>query len=96
MIYKFSDDIVQKVWEKGTIAIGIDSNHRRKDMCGALIDRNMYGDRSSQNNTGWEIDHIKPESDGGTDDLSNLRPLQWYNNATKSDGGLTCPIKAKN
>ncbi|MBI2621069.1 MAG: HNH endonuclease [Candidatus Levybacteria bacterium] len=75
---------------------GIDPSYRRKDTCGALIDKNMYGSRSSQNNTGWEIDHIKPESDGGTDDLSNLRPLQWYNNATRSEGRLTCPIKARN
>lgn len=95
MLQKFSDDIIQKVWEKGIIISGINSNVRRQDVCGAWIDRNMYGDRSSQNNTGWEIDHIKPESQGGTDDLSNLRPLQWYNNANKSDGKLTCPMKAR-
>lgn len=93
MFQKFSEDIIQRVWEKGQIVSGCDSNQYRKDVCGAWIERNMYGDRSSQNNYGWEIDHIKPESSGGTDDLSNLRPLQWYNNATKSDSGLTCPIR---
>lgn len=93
MFQKFSEDIVQKVWEKGHVVPGYDSGRYRKDVCGAWIARILYGDRSSQNNHGWEIDHIKPESDGGTDDLSNLRPLQWYNNATKSDERLTCPIK---
>ncbi len=93
MFQKFSEDTIHKVWVKGQIVPGYDSSQYRKDTCGAWMQRNMYGDRSSQNNYGWEIDHIKPESDGDTDDLSNLRPLQWYNNATKSDDRLTCPIK---
>ena len=33
---------------------------------------------------GWEIDHIKPKKDGGSDDLSNLRPLQWEANLDTS------------
>jgi hypothetical protein len=95
MIYKFSDDIVQKVWEKGVMVTGEDSSRRRKDVCGAWISRSMYGDRSSQYNEGWEVDHITAGSDGGTDDLSNLRPLQWHNNASRQDGPLTCPVKAR-
>jgi len=92
MLQKFSELVIQAVWEKGTIVPGADPRFRRKDQCGAWIDRNRHGDRSDQNNTGWEVDHISP---GGSDDLSNLRPLQWYNNVTKSDGRLTCPIKAR-
>ena len=38
-----------------------------------------------QEHWGWEIDHIKPVSKGGTDDLSNLQPLQWENNRRKGD-----------
>ena len=89
---KFSDQVVQQVWEKGIVIPSANPDMRRKDVCGAWIDRNMYGDRSDRHNNGWEIDHINPS---GSDDLSNLRPLQWYNNVSKSDGRLTCPIKAK-
>ena len=39
-----------------------------------------FGDRNSS--CGWEVDHIVPRSAGGTDHLSNLRPLQWRKNAS--------------
>ena len=65
----FSDEDIQKVWEKGEVVTGQDASKWRKDKCGALIGRNVYGDRESK--YGWEIDHIEP--DGGND-LSNLRP----------------------
>lgn len=86
--------IKQIVWQKGYIVPGLDSSRFRMDACGALIARDKYGDRSAESNNGWEIDHITPKAVGGSDAVTNLRPLQWYNNATKSYGGLTCPIKA--
>jgi 5-methylcytosine-specific restriction endonuclease McrA len=42
-----------------------------------------YGITDSKH--GWEVDHIIPVSKGGTDDLSNLQPLQWDNNRKKGD-----------
>ena len=89
---KQNEDVIQAVWEKGEAVAGYKSSQYRKDQCRAWMIRSKHGDRDSD--YGWEIDHIKPESDGGTDNLSNLRPLQWYNNTTKSDDRLTCPIKA--
>ena len=63
--------------------------------CGAFIKWDKYGDRSDRYNNGWEIDHIKPDSLGGADVISNARPLQWYNNASRQNGKLTCPITAE-
>ncbi len=85
----FSDEEIQATWEKGEPIPPNDPNTFRKDKCGAWIARNQYGNRNSQ--FGWEIDHVDP--DGG-DDLRNLRPLQWENNAGKQDGPLKCVISA--
>jgi hypothetical protein len=85
----WSEDMIQKVWEKGRIVENNDPKEWRKDECGAWIGRKFYANRNSQ--YGWEIDHISP---GGPDTLSNLRPLQWENNVDKSDGRLKCNVTA--
>lgn len=88
----FTEDQIQKVWEKATIVAKNDPKVFRKDECGAWIARKQYGNRDSS--YGWEIDHITPQSKGGGDQLSNLRPLQWENNMSKSDGRLVCVVVA--
>ncbi|MEQ8191413.1 MAG: HNH endonuclease signature motif containing protein [Candidatus Eremiobacterota bacterium] len=85
----WSEEMIQKIWEKGEEVPGIPSKDYRKDTCGAWIGRKDYGNRKSE--YGWEIDHISP---GGPDILSNLHPLQWENNVDKSDGRLKCNIYA--
>ena len=55
---------------------------RARDKCGALIAKSDHGKEGAH---GWEIDHIKPKADGGSDALSNLRPLHWKNNDAKGD-----------
>jgi hypothetical protein len=95
---RFVDATIEAVWRKGTPEAGLTTF--RKEVCGASMQRSSYGDRSSK--YGWEVDHMKPVALGGTDDLSNLQPLQWENNVYKGDrnpglyckarGGLHCPL----
>lgn len=80
------------VWGKGVSVPNNDPKIFRKDQCGAWIKYSDYGNRNSVH--GWEIDHIKPTSNGGLDALSNLRPLHWKNNTAKSNGNLVCVVKA--
>ncbi|MGI6222628.1 MAG: HNH endonuclease signature motif containing protein [Prevotella sp.] len=86
----FTEDTIQKVWEKARIVSGNDPDKWRKDQCNAWIGREYYGNRNSE--YGWEIDHITPVSEGGADILSNLRPLQWENNASRQNDRLSCKI----
>jgi 5-methylcytosine-specific restriction endonuclease McrA len=86
----YQDDAVQRVWEKATQIPDNDPSVWRQDQCKAWIGKREYGNRKSQ--YGWEIDHITPKSEGGSDVLSNLRPLQWENNASKQAGRLVCVV----
>lgn len=86
----FSEETIQAVWEKAISVPNNDPNIWRQDECKAWIKRTDYGNRNSK--YGWEIDHINPISMGGRDVISNLRPLQWKNNASRQNGALTCCV----
>jgi hypothetical protein len=85
--------MINAVWAKSTYANETDNaNWFRKDQCGAWIQYKEHWNRNSK--YWWEIDHITPEANWGTDILSNLRPLHWKNNLKKSDWRLSCPVKS--
>ncbi len=85
-----TNQLKQRVWEKGQVVNGFNPDMYRKDPCGAWIAWDKYG--VQDNMYGWEIDHIFPQSkleDMGIcisliDDLRNLRPMQHENNVSKS------------
>jgi 5-methylcytosine-specific restriction endonuclease McrA len=79
---EFSDIAVDEVWEKGEIVPGKDPDLYRRDVTGRIIYKPSYGMNSRM---GWEIDHKKPISKGGTDNLRNLQPLQTGQNRKKGD-----------
>ena len=74
------------VWEKAKSIPGYDSDVWRKDFAGAWIRKDSYGLKTEY---GWEIDHLRPLSKGGDNNVDNLIALHWKNNKTK---GADYPI----
>ena len=64
----FPASTVNTVWNKAQSIPGYDPAESRKDSCGAWIHRWSYGKTTKY---GWEVDHIKPVSAGGTDELKS-------------------------
>ena len=71
------------VWNKGREIPNFDASEWRWDKCGTPMQYSKHGDTTSK--YGWEIDHIRPVAQQGSDYLDNLQPLQWENNRAKAD-----------
>jgi 5-methylcytosine-specific restriction endonuclease McrA len=70
------------VWNKASTIRGKNPKTTRKDPYGNQISFCSYGKTTK---SGWQIDHIKPQSKGGSHDIRNLQALQSKMNNKKSD-----------
>ena len=61
------------VWNRATRVRGKNPTKYRRDPYGNEIYYRSYGKNSPK---GWQIDHIKPKSRGGSNALRNLRALK--------------------
>lgn len=81
MIMEVTSQLKSIIWNKGKLIENYDRNVWRRDMYGRAMKYTEYGKRDSE--YGWEIDHIKQVQFGGTDDMNNLRPLNWKSNVKR-------------
>lgn len=82
---EWSEETIEAVWQKGRPAKNtkkFPSHIWRVDDFKLAIKRSEYGKRNTK--YGWEIDHIKPKSQNGSDHISNLRPLHWRKNIQRN------------
>lgn len=79
----WTEQTKKAVWGKGSEIENYPADTWRRDKCGHAIKYSEHGNRGSE--YGWEIDHINPVANGGSDNLENLQPLYWGNNANKGD-----------
>lgn len=79
---KINESIKNKCWNELKIKRGVDPNCYRIDKCNNLIHRESYGLNTKM---GWEVDHKKPISKGGSNNINNLQALQTSQNRDKSN-----------
>ena len=69
-------------WDKARPVRGKNPNLYRRDRLGNEIYKPAYGTNGEK---GWEVDHSRPKSKGGTDSSRNLQAMQTKANRQKSN-----------
>lgn len=78
----YSEDEIKNVWGKAKTIENKNSNIYRQDPYGNELYLHSYGKNGPKS---WQIDHIKPISKGGSNDIRNLQALKTKINLEKSD-----------
>lgn len=73
---------IKKAWEKSPTIRGKNPETWRRDPKGSPIRKGSYG---TLGDFGWEIDHIRPKSKGGSNSQKNFQALHWEANRKKGD-----------
>lgn len=71
-----------KAWDSAKPIRGKNPDLYRQDAYGNEMYKHSYGKASPK---GWEVDHIKPKSKGGSDATVNLQALNTSTNRSKGD-----------
>lgn len=75
-------EIIKSVWDKAKKIRGKNPDRYRQDPYGNEIYKPSYGKNGEKS---WQIDHIKPSSKGGKDDIRNLQALNSGINTSKGN-----------
>lgn len=75
-------DQQDKAWNNAKKIRGKDPDQYRQDPYGNVLKQSLYGKDIPM---GWEVDHILPESLGGSDSTRNLQALNTRVNREKGD-----------
>jgi 5-methylcytosine-specific restriction endonuclease McrA len=73
---------IDKAWENAKKIRGKDPDKYRQDPYGNTMYKGSYGKNSAM---GWHVDHITPESKGGSDETRNLQALNVSVNLSKGN-----------
>lgn len=74
--------VTNKVWNKAKKIRGKNPAKYRKDAYGKTIYKASYGKSSEM---GWDVDHIRPKSRGGSNSVRNLQALNSSTNRSKGN-----------
>jgi hypothetical protein len=85
----YSEEIIQKIWEKGRATPDQDSTLWRKDQCGAWMMREVYEQEHSE--YGWKVRSILPGDSGA---IKHLRPFHRENVFNGASRKLQCQVTA--